>query len=278
MKLVVVSGLSGAGKTTARFALEDAGYYAVDNLPPPLWPGFLSALREKGIDRAALVVDVRARAWFQELKERLAELKELAEVVFIFLEARPEVLVGRYNLTRRAHPLGPGQLAEELAREREELGELRELADFVLDTSEITARELKEKVLALVGEELGFLLRLISFGFRYGPPQDVDLVLDARGFPNPYYDERLKERPGTEPLVREYVFPQESEDRYRAMLSLVGLSAEAARAEGRRGYQVAVGCTGGFHRSVAVVERLAEDLAGRFRIEVWHRDLEKAKG
>ncbi len=273
--MVVLSGLSGAGKTTARFALEDAGYFTVDNLPPPLWRPLLAALRAKGVDRAALVVDVRSDPWLSELSEALAAAREEAEVRVLFLEARPEVLLARYNLTRRAHPLGGGRLSEELARERAALAPVRELADFVLDTSGTSARELRARVLELVGESRGFLLRILSFGFKWGPPQDADLVLDARGFKNPYYEPELKDRPGTDPAVAAYVFTPEAEDRYRAMLALVGLSAEAAAAEGRRGYTVAVGCTGGFHRSVAVAQRLAEDLASRFAVEVEHRDLEK---
>ena len=276
MRLVVLSGLSGAGKTTARFALEDAGYFTVDNLPPPLWGDLLDALARAGIERAAIVVDVRSAPWLEEVERALARARERAEVQLVFLEARPEVLLARYNLTRRAHPLGEGRLALELERERAVLGRVRELADFVLDTSKTSARELVARVLELVGEPRGFLLRLVSFGFKWGPPPDADLVLDARGFPNPYYDEALRERPGTEPEVRAYVFPPEHEDRYRAMLTLVALSAEAARDEGRRGYTVAVGCTGGFHRSVAVANRLAEDLASRFAVEVEHRDLEKS--
>jgi len=132
MRLVVLSGLSGAGKTTARFALEDAGYFTVDNLPPPLWRPLLAALRAKGVDRAALVVDVRAAPWLSELSEALAAARAEAEVRVLFLEARPEVLLARYNLTRRAHPLGGGRLTQELARERAALAPVRELADFDL--------------------------------------------------------------------------------------------------------------------------------------------------
>ncbi len=275
MRLVVLSGLSGAGKTTARFALEDAGYFTVDNLPPPLWSPLLEALGEQGVDRAALVVDVRAAPWLGGIGSALDEARRRAEVRVLFLEARPEVLLARYNLTRRVHPLGGGRLSQELARERAVLAPVRELADFVLDTSSTTARELRARVLELVGERRGFLLRIVSFGFKWGPPPDADLVLDARGFKNPYYDPALKDCPGTDPAVAAFVFAPEAEDRYRAMLALAGLSAEAAEAEGRAGYTVAVGCTGGFHRSVAVAQRLAEDLSGRFAVEVEHRDLEK---
>ncbi len=274
MQLVLLSGLSGAGKTTARFALEDAGYFTVDNLPPPLIPALVERLEAAGVKRAAIVVDVRTARWIGELEAVLAGLKQRAGVVGIFLEARPEVLLRRYNLTRRVHPLGTGGLTRELARERATLAPVRLLADFVLDTSELAPRELKSRILELLGAGRKFLLRLVSFGFKWGVPQDVDLVLDARGFPNPYYLPELKERPGLDPEVQAYVF-QGEEDRYQAMLTLVGFAAEAAEREGRKGYTAAVGCTGGFHRSVALAVRLAEDLASRFEVEVFHRDLEK---
>ncbi len=274
MQLVLLSGLSGAGKTTARMALEDAGFFTLDNLPPPLFLPLYQTLAAAGVERAAAVVDVRAATWFDELERALAALKARAEVVTIFLEARPEVLLRRYNLTRRVHPLGTGRLTRELTREREALAPLRSLADFAIDTSELAPRELKARILDLLAVGRGFLLRLVSFGFKWGVPQDADLVLDARGFPNPYYDPALKARPGSEPEVQAYVF-QGEEDRYRAMLTLVGFAAEAAKAEGRKGYTAAVGCTGGFHRSVALAIRLAEDLSNRFEVEVVHRDLER---
>ncbi len=275
MQLVLLSGLSGAGKTTARFALEDAGYYTVDNLPPPLWPELVERLAGVGVERAAIVVDVRAAPWIGTLEAVLAGLRARAGTTAIFLEARPEVLLRRYNLTRRVHPLGTGQLTRELQRERAALAPVRVLADFVIDTSDLAPRELKARILDLLGAGRRFLLRLVSFGFKWGLPQDADLVLDARGFPNPYYRPELKDRPGLNPEVQAYVLKGQ-EDRYQAMLALLGFAAEAAEREGRKGYTAAVGCTGGFHRSVALVLRLAEDLSSRFEVEVAHRDLEKS--
>lgn len=276
MRLVLLSGLSGAGKTTARFALEDAGFFTVDNLPPPIWKLLLEHLQGQAVERAAVVFDVRGAGWISELPVQLAALRQAGHrVEVVFLEARPEVLLRRYNLTRRLHPLGTGSLMSELARERRVLAPIRELSDFIIDTSETSPRALKSRLLDLLGEARGFLLRLVSFGFKWGPPQDADLVLDARGFPNPYYDPELREKPGTLPEVQAYVFAPGTEDRYQAMLRLVGLSAEAAQREGRGGYTVAVGCTGGYHRSAALVLRLAEDLSSRYEVEVMHRDLGK---
>jgi len=273
VRLILLSGLSGAGKTTARFALEDAGYLVVENLPPPLWEELIPTLKARGVKEAAVLFDARTAAWRAAFEPGVARLRALGFGPFIFLEARPEVLLARYNLTRRSHPLGAGRLLDELGRERALLAPLRAMADFVLDTSDLSPRELKARLLALLGARPEFVLRLVSFGYKRGVPQDADLVLDARGFPNPYYEEALRPRSGLDPEVAAYVFAPEHEDRYAAMRALVGLSAEAARAEGRKGYTAAIGCTGGFHRSVAIVERLAEDLSTRFRTEATHRDL-----
>jgi UPF0042 nucleotide-binding protein len=163
----------------------------------------------------------------------------------------------------------------EISQERQVLSALREKAHLVLDTSDLSPRALKEALARFLGEEKGFTLRLLSFGFKWGPPQEADLVLDVRPLPNPHNDPLQKPKKGQEPEVRAYVFREEEEPFYRARLAVAGLSAEGARKEGRAFYTVAVGCTGGRHRSVAVAERLAEDLSGRFRVEVSHRDVEK---
>jgi len=272
MRFVVITGLSGAGKTSAHFALEDLGYFSVDNLPPALWPALLETLQQAGIGKAAVVVDIRTRKFLDHLGPTLAQLKPFV----VFLEARPDVLLKRYNLSRRLHPLGTGNLLSEIEAEKKALAPLRDQADLVIDTSDKSARELKETLEQALGEEEGFVLRLLSFGFKWGPPQDADLVLDVRSLPNPYYDARLKPRAGTEPEVARYVFSRkEDEPFYRALMTTAGLAAEGARENGRAAYTVAVGCTGGRHRSVAVAERLAQDMGGRFRVEVEHRDVGK---
>ncbi|GGM92497.1 nucleotide-binding protein [Thermus composti] len=271
MRFLVLSGLSGAGKTTAKGFLEDLGYFMVDNLPPRLWKPLLEELAAHGKDRAGVVLDARALDFFGDLE---AALKELHPVV-VFLEARPEILLRRYNLTRRLHPLGTGNLTREIQRERQALSPLREKAHLILDTSDLSPRALREALARLLGEEAGFRVRLLSFGFKWGPPQEADLVLDVRALPNPHYDPELRPKTGLDPEVRAYVFQGETEAHYRALLTLAGLSAEGARKEGRAFYTIAIGCTGGRHRSVAVAERLAEDLSGRFTVEVSHRDVER---
>ncbi|WP_347241780.1 RNase adapter RapZ [Thermus sp.] len=271
MGFLVLSGLSGAGKTTARGFLEDLGYFMVDNLPPGLWKPLLEELAARGVERAGVVLDARALAFFGDLEGILEALKPTV----IYLEARPEVLLRRYNLTRRVHPLGAGNLMREICEERKALAPLRERAHLVLDTSELSPRALKEALARFLGEEAGFTLRLLSFGFKWGPPQEADLVLDVRPLPNPHYDPALRPKTGLDPEVKAYVFREEQEPYYRALLAVVGLAAEGAKREGRAFYTVAVGCTGGRHRSVAVAERLAEELSSRFRVEVNHRDVEK---
>ncbi|AFV75274.1 putative P-loop-containing kinase [Thermus oshimai JL-2] len=271
MRFLVLSGLSGAGKTTARNALEDLGYFMVDNLPPMLWQALYQGLEARGVARAGVVVDLRARAFLDGLEEALSALNPTV----VFLEARPEVLLRRFNLTRRLHPLGAGNLMREIGEERKALSPLRARADLILDTSDLSPRELTEALARFLGEERGFLLRLLSFGFKWGVPQEADLVLDVRPFPNPHYDPHLRPKTGLDPEVKAYVFQEAFEPYYRALLTTLGLAAEGARREGRRAYTAAVGCTGGKHRSVALAERLAEELSGRFAVEVVHRDVEK---
>ena len=232
-----------------------------------LYPGLMTLASR--IARPGM--DARALAFFQDLEEVLEALRPTV----VYLEARPEVLLRRYNLTRRVHPLGAGNLMREIAEERRALAGLRGRAHLVVDTSELSPRGLKEALARFLGEEGGFLLRLVSFGFKWGPPQEADLVLDVRPLPNPHYDPALRPRTGLDPEVRRYVFSEAAEPYYRALLAVAGLAAEGARAEGRAFYTVAVGCTGGRHRSVAVAERLAEELSGRFAVEVVHRDVER---
>jgi UPF0042 nucleotide-binding protein len=254
-------------------ALEDLGYFSVDNIPPPLWADLLKTVEAQNIHKVVVVVDIRARNLLSEVERVLSELKPF----IIFLEAKSDILLKRYNLSRRLHPLGMGNLLREIEEERLTLAPLRDRADLVIDTSERTPRQLKEALEAALGEEESFLLRIFSFGFKWGPPQDADLVLDVRSLPNPHYDPVLKARPGTDPEVATYVFAEKkNEPLYRTLLATIGLSAEGARQTGRAAYTVAIGCTGGQHRSVAVAERLAQELSSRFRVELEHRDLEKA--
>lgn len=274
MPFVVVSGLSGSGKSTALRALEDAGFFTTDNLPPELWGAMHDLAQARGLERVAVSTDARTRFFLGALENshlRLSRRREDLRV--LFLEATSEVLLQRYNLTRREHPLGETLLVD-FASERELLAPLRALSDIVIDTTDLTAAELAQKVLQALRLEQDFHLRLLSFGFKHAPPRDADLVIDVRSLPNPHYVPELRPRTGLEPEVARYVFRDEaSEQFYGKVRDFVRSTAERARASGRHGYTVAIGCTGGQHRSVAVGERLARDLADLHAVISDHRDM-----
>jgi UPF0042 nucleotide-binding protein len=275
MPFIVVSGLSGSGKSTVLRTLEDAGFFTTDNLPPELWGAMHDLATARGLERVAISTDARTRDFLGALEsshERLTRRREDLRV--LFLEATADVLLRRYNLTRREHPLGDTLLVD-FARERELLAPLRSIADTVIDTTDLSASELSERVLKLYRLERDFHLRLVSFGFKHSPPRDADMVLDVRSLPNPYYDPALRPRTGLEKDVADYVFQNEdAETFYAGLREFVRNAAERAQASGRHGYTVGIGCTGGQHRSVAVTERLAADLKD-LNVEVGdHRDMQ----
>ena len=276
VRFVVLSGLSGAGRTTALAALEDLGYFTADNVPPALWDG-LVAQADPVQPRVAVGVGVRTAAFLPGLGGALESLRSkgiFPEVVF--LDASDETLIRRYNFTRRTHPLGYAPLQQDIARERVVLGDLRAVADTVLDTSGLSARGLTEELWARFGEERRFRLRLESFGFKRGVPIDADNVFDLRSLPNPYYDPALRSRGGQDPAVAAYVFTPEGMAFYSELREFVRLLAARALVTGRTSYTVALGCTGGQHRSVAFAERLKHDLADAFATSAEHRDLAEA--
>ena len=275
---MVVTGLSGAGKTTAMQAFEDAGFYAADNVPPSLWTQLVAEAQRAGVSRLVLGIDIRAGTTF--LDETPAALAALAEggnaATVLFLDATEAALIRRFNFTRRTHPVRRGGVVEGVAAEREALEPLRLHADRIVDTTGLSAKELTRLVWGMVTAEPTFTVRLVSFGFKRGAPSDVDLMLDVRGMPNPYYDPGLRALPGTEAAVQAYVFSDDGLALYDDLQRLAASSAEAARDGDRASYSIGIGCTGGQHRSVAVAERLSHDLADRFHLDVRHRDIEDA--
>ena len=278
--LAIITGMSGAGRSTAANVLEDLGWFVVDNLPPALLPTLaeLGGRSRGDVSRLAAVVDVRSRAFFADLTEALSRLADDgSDPRIVFLEASDDALVRRHEAVRRPHPLqGEGRLVDGIAREREMLRDLRAEADIVLDTTDLNVHELASKVLsAFQADRPGLHATVMSFGFKYGLPVDADLVADARFLPNPHWVPELRPLPGTDGKVRDYVLGQQGADdfldTYARLLEIVGAGY---RREGKRYATVAIGCTGGKHRSVAIAEELARRLTeSGVDTSVEHRDL-----
>jgi UPF0042 nucleotide-binding protein len=283
IEVALVSGLSGAGRSTAAKVLEDLGWFVVDNLPPELIATMVDlGARARGeITRIAVVMDVRSRAFTADLGTVLKDLDRRGlRPRLLFLEAADAVLVRRFEQVRRSHPLqGDGRLVDGIAAERELLHPLRESADLVVDTSGTTVPEQRatlERVFGVAAETQRTHVTLVSFGYKYGLPMDSDLVVDVRFLPNPFWIPELRNKTGRDEPVRDYVLSQDGAmefiDRYLELLRLVGAGY---RREGKRYLTVSVGCTGGKHRSVAISEEIARRLAGTegVGVNVTHRDL-----
>ncbi|MBC7254107.1 MAG: RNase adapter RapZ [Actinobacteria bacterium] len=284
MEITIITGLSGAGKSVAIKSLEDLGYFCVDNLPPSLLLKMVELCSQgaSGLEKLAAVIDVRGGEFFRDLNQALEELdRGRVPYQIIFLEADDDTLVRRFKETRRAHPLhSEGGILGSIAKERELLRGLRARADVVIDTSRSSVHQLREQIMNRyqareAAESLE--MSLVSFGYKYGLPLDADMVFDLRFLPNPFWVDELRERDGTDPMVRDYVLGQpESEEFLERLQSLILYLKDRFVREGRRYVTLAMGCTGGRHRSVVLVE----ELAGRLRkagikAEVRHRDMER---
>ena len=283
LRLVVVTGLSGSGKSTAIHVLEDLGFYCIDNLPIALIPRLVE-LWETSRDevrRVALGIDVRARHFLAEFPRVFDELRaqEVAPEV-LYLEASDDVLVRRFSETRRPHPADQGGgIADGIRREREKLHGLRELADRILDTSAFTVHEFRSALRDLVDRpEPGTMtIGLLSFGYKYGLPTDADLVLDCRFLPNPFFVEGLRDKTGSDPAVADYVLGRdETQEFVKRLVDLLAFTLPRYRREGKSYLTIALGCTGGRHRSIVLVEELRRRLQeGGHRVLVRHRDAER---
>ncbi len=277
----LITGLSGAGRSEVARSLEDLGYFVVDNLPPALLPKMAELTTRPGSPtRVAIVVDARGGVYFSELSEALEELRALQrEAKIVFLEASDEDLVRRYEATRRRHPLAPAdRVVEGIRKERQILAQLRGDADLIIDTSGLTPHELRDRVrdaFASGPPEAGLQVSIVSFGFKYGSPRDADLVFDVRFLPNPHWVPDLRPFPGTEPAVREYV---QGSELYAPFIerveALLDLTLPGYVAEGKSYLTIAIGCTGGHHRSVVVAEELGAWIGTRgLPTSVVHRDV-----
>jgi UPF0042 nucleotide-binding protein len=284
VELVVITGHSGAGKSEAIAAFEDSGYFCVDNLPPRLIGSLGELFRHEGsgVERAAVVSDVRGGEYFEGLVQVLGELEtDDLKPTLLFLEAGEETLLDRYKETRRRHPLAPeGRIVDGIRAERELLAPLRERADVVMDTSDLTGAMLRRRIAEeMLGRHDGgkLALTLLTFGFKNGPPRDADLSLDVRFLPNPHYVDELRPLTGLDDAVREYVESGTlAGEFYGRLLPLLEFLVPAYVDEGKTHLTIAVGCTGGRHRSIAVADRIRRALERRddVVVRVKHRDAE----
>jgi UPF0042 nucleotide-binding protein len=284
-KFVIVTGLSGAGKSEAVKCLEDLGFFCVDNMPPTLIPKFaeLFAQSEGKVNKVAIVTDARGGRFFDSLLDSLAS----PEVVplqprILFLEASDEVLVRRFKAVRRRHPLSSnGSILDGIYAERKTLENVKESAAFIIDTSDLSSRELKQKLTELFdqeGEVPKIHVTAMSFGFKYGLPMDADLVFDVRFLPNPYYVESLKNCTGDDKSVQEYVLKWQVTKRFMVKLTdLMEFLLPYYISEGKNELIVAIGCTGGKHRSVTLAAKLGEHLSAKgYQVTIEHRDIKVA--
>jgi len=280
-EIVIITGMSGAGRSTAAKSLEDLDWFVADNLPPAMLVTMLDLARRARteVPRVAAVVDIRSRAFSTDLKSAIAELDAIgARPYVVFLEAGDETLVRRFENVRRPHPLQEnGRVIDGIIAEREQLHSIRGAADLIIDTSALNIHELRSRVREAFGNESDTAVRVtvLSFGFKYGLPVDADMVADCRFLPNPHWIPELAPRNGLDKAVKEYVMRQPGTEEFiRAYLDVLQITLSGYERSGKLFMTLAVGCTGGKHRSVVVAEELASRLAGPWPgVQVAHRDL-----
>lgn len=285
MRIVIVTGISGAGKSTALKMLEDVGYFCVDNLPVPLLPKFMEMLILPGSEytKVALGIDIRSSQKFAQLQETLEKLREKGvKFEILFLDASDQALIKRYKETRRSHPLaGEGRVDKGIDEERKRLVFLKQQADYIIDTSQMLTRELRSEIHKIFVENKNYknlYVTILSFGFKYGIPGDADLVFDVRFLPNPYYIPELRPMSGNDAPVRDYVMNSETARTFLDKLTdMVQFLIPNYVAEGKHQLVIAIGCTGGKHRSVTLANALyyALEQEEGYGLKIEHRDIEK---
>lgn len=285
MRFVIVTGLSGAGKTNAVRNLEDLGYFCVDNFPPTLIPKFAEACfqSEGKIDKIALVIDIRGGEFFNDLFDSLNYLKEQNfKYEILFLDASDEILIKRFKETRRKHPLAPdGRILTGIELEKNKLREVKDRADIIINTTKFRTSDLREEITKFYSEdgqiEIELMITVVSFGFKYGIPVDSDLVFDVRFLPNPFYIPKLKKFSGKDKEVSDYVFSfdvtKKFADRLQDMLEFL---IPNYIKEGKRQLIISIGCTGGRHRSVAIANEIYERINSKgYKVNIEHRDIDE---
>lgn len=281
--LVFITGLSGSGKSYVQGTLEDLGFYCIDNLPMSMIDEFLEQVAQEGFDRVGIVVDVRTRRFAETFPDTYRRLKrDLRNVVMIFLEAADEVLGRRYSETRRPHPFADLPIMEAINREREVLADVKSLADVVLDTSQFSVHELKALIVHrfdVPRDRPKMLVTLVSFGYKHGAPQNVDLLFDVRFLPNPHFVEELRPKTGLDQEIVDFLEDKkEYQEFFDRLFGFVTYLIEEYEKEMKSYVTIGIGCTGGRHRSVAITEKLAEALCSRgVHVEIVHRDREREK-
>ena len=283
MRLTIITGMSGAGKTVAVQCLEDMGYFCIDNLPPMLLLKFIEMIdqSQNKMDKIAVVMDLRGRAFFRHLSKALDEIAKKDWIIqkILFFEASDEVLIRRYKETRRNHPLAPhGRISEGIKRERALLSEIKGQAQIILDSSGLKPVQLKNKIQEhfSASNDDTFSVHIFSFGFKYGSPIDADLLFAVRFLPNPYYVEKLRTLTGLDESVSSYVLKYaETKQFLEKFIDLLAFTLPYYQKEGKRQVVIGIGCTGGQHRSVTIAEYISRYFAGTYRTVVTHRDIEK---
>lgn len=288
MQLLIVTGMSGAGKSSIMDVMEDIGYYCIDNIPPKLISKFVDLCRqsESEISKVAVAVDIRTGDMFTEIFHSWQELRDEndVDVKVLFVDASHEVLVKRYKETRRKHPLQEkfsGNILEAIEYEAGQLAQLREIADYFIETTALTSSQLKEQVknIFLEKDSDSLLIKVMSFGFKYGVATDSDLVFDVRCLPNPYYIDELRSHTGCESCVRDYVMSfEQSQVLFGKLCDLIDYLIPLYVHEGKSQLVIAFGCTGGKHRSITFAELIAKHLSEKeYRVQKYHRDITKDK-
>lgn len=284
MRMVILTGLSGAGKTLAMNCLEDIGYFCIDNLPPTFVPKFAEICAQSGgkLNKVALAIDLRGGDFFNDLSGALTELEKKGFTYeILFLEASDETLIQRFKETRRRHPLAPkGRVLEGIRFERDRLVEIRGLANKIINTSGKTPQQLRKEITDIyaTGSNLERLVvTIVSFGFTYGVPLDADLVFDVRFLPNPFYDAALREKTGNDSEVQDYVMKWAVTEKFmQKFLDLIGFLLPHYAKEGKTHLTIAIGCTGGNHRSVTIANKLFAFLKGeKYNVIIEHRDMDR---